>query len=121
MCLIAGKRKFISALLIAILSGSFFAVVACADDDPRTTTQEDEQAPMLDAAKTRTARQSDSAASETSAPQELKRRALAAPLDPLFPGSEYLGPTPLIGVPDTDPEYPLEKALWSAFPALKAH
>ena len=52
--------------------------------------------------------------------QGQERRALPAALDPLFPGSEYLGPTPLIGVPDTDPAYPLEKALWSAFPALKA-
>jgi hypothetical protein len=48
-----------------------------------------------------------------------RRRALPAPLDGVFPSSEYLGPTPLIGVPDTDPVYPLTKALWSPFPALK--
>ena len=48
-----------------------------------------------------------------------RRRALPAPLDGVFPSTEYLGPTPLIGVPDTDPIYPLTKALWSAFPALK--
>jgi hypothetical protein len=40
-------------------------------------------------------------------------------LDGIFPGSDYLGPTPLIGVPDTDPVYPLTKALWSVAPALK--
>jgi hypothetical protein len=50
---------------------------------------------------------------------EPRRRALPAPLDGVFPSSEYLGPTPLIGVPDRDPIYPLTKALWSAFPALK--
>jgi hypothetical protein len=50
---------------------------------------------------------------------EPKRRALPAPLDGIFPSSEYLGPTPLTGVPDTDPIYPLTKALWSTFPALK--
>src|SRR6476659_10083642 len=29
-----------------------------------------------------------------------RRRALPAPLDGVFPSTEYLGPTPLIGVPD---------------------
>jgi hypothetical protein len=52
-------------------------------------------------------------------PQEPLRRALPAPFDAIFPGSEYLGPTPLIGVPDTDPVYPLTKALWTIAPALK--
>ena len=51
--------------------------------------------------------------------KEPPRRALPAPLDGIFPSSEYLGPTPLIGVPDTDPIWPLTKALWAAFPALK--
>jgi len=51
--------------------------------------------------------------------EQPRRRALPAPLDGVFPSSEYLGPTPLIGVPDTDPVYPLTKALWSAFPALE--
>jgi hypothetical protein len=110
MCLIARKRKFVYALLTVILCGGFFAVIAFADDEPKTTTQADEQAKKLYAATT-----------ETSTLEEPKRRALLAPLDPQFPSSEYLGPTPLIGVPDTDPEYPLEKVLWSAFPALKAH
>jgi putative OmpL-like beta-barrel porin-2 len=50
---------------------------------------------------------------------EPRRRALPAPLDGIFPSSEYMGPTPLIGVPDTDPIYPLTKALWSAFPTLE--
>jgi hypothetical protein len=50
---------------------------------------------------------------------EPARRALPAPLDGNFPGSDYLGPTPLIGVPDTDPVYPLTKAVWSIAPALK--
>ena len=57
--------------------------------------------------------------SENNNDDEPKRRALPAPLDDIFPSSEYLGPTPLIGVPDTDPVYPLTKALWSAFPTLK--
>jgi Putative beta-barrel porin-2, OmpL-like. bbp2 len=51
--------------------------------------------------------------------QEPRRRVLSAPLDGIFPGSDYLGPTPLIGVPDTDPAYPLTKAVWTIFPALK--
>ena len=120
MCLIPRKTKFVCALLIVILSGSLFTGVVFADDEPRTVPAGNEQPKKLDATKTETERQSDSDASETSAPQEPRRRALRAPLDPLFPGSEYLGPTPPFGVPDTDPEYPLEKALWSAFPALKA-
>src|SRR5882762_7820070 len=61
-----------------------------------------------------------SAASEApTSNQEPQRRALPAPLDGVFPGSDYLGPTPLIGVPDTDPVYPLTKALWAIAPALK--
>jgi hypothetical protein len=51
--------------------------------------------------------------------QEPRRRALTAPLDGVFPGSDYLGPTPLIGVPDTDPVYPLTRAIWSIAPRLK--
>src|SRR6202140_5647852 len=51
--------------------------------------------------------------------QEPQRRALPAPLDGVFPGSDYLGPTPLIGVPDTDPVYPLTKGLGAIPPALK--
>jgi Putative beta-barrel porin-2, OmpL-like. bbp2 len=121
MCFIARKGNFVCALLTIILSGSLLASVVFADDEPKTVPAGDEMPASVGTAKTETAWQSDSASSEASAPQEPKRRDLPAPLDPLFPSSEYLGPTPLIGVPDTDPEYPLEKALWSAFPALKAH
>ena len=120
MCLIA-RRKFVCALLNVMLSGSIFTHVAFADDEPKTIATRAAQANSFEAPKPESVGQSDPGASETSAPQEPKRRALRAPLDPLFPGSEYLGPTPLIGVPDTDPEYPLEKALWSAFPELKAN
>src|SRR5215475_10363409 len=42
------------------------------------------------------------------------------PLDGIFPRSEYLVPTDLIGVHDTDPVYPVTKPLWSsAFPVLR--
>ncbi|HEY6334175.1 MAG TPA: outer membrane beta-barrel protein [Blastocatellia bacterium] len=50
---------------------------------------------------------------------EPPRRALPAPLDGVFPSSDYPGPGRLIGVPDTDPIYPLTKALWDASPTLK--
>jgi Putative beta-barrel porin-2, OmpL-like. bbp2 len=63
--------------------------------------------------------QAPSAGEAPASNQEPKRRALPAPLDGIFPGSDYLGPTPLIGVPDTDPVYPLTKALWYVAPALK--
>ncbi len=45
------------------------------------------------------------------------RRAKPAPLDSVFPSSEYPGPT--LGVPNTDPIFPLTKALWDACPGLK--
>lgn len=51
--------------------------------------------------------------------QEPPRRALPAPLDPIFPSSEYFGPTPAIGIPDTDPVYPLEKELYKIAPFLQ--
>ena len=121
MRFVARPGKFVCVLLTVILSGSLFTGVVFADDEPKTISPGDEQPKTLGTAKTEAVGRSDSAASETSAPQEPKRRALPVPLDPLFPGSEYLGPTPLIGVPDTDPEYPLDKALWSIFPALKAN
>ncbi len=111
----------VCSLLTVILSGSLFTPVVFADDDPKIVAATAEQPTNLATAKTETQGQSNSTASEAPAPQEPQRRALPSPLDPLFPGSEYLGPTPLIGVPDTDPEYPLEKALWYAFPALKAN
>jgi Putative beta-barrel porin-2, OmpL-like. bbp2 len=121
MRFIARKGKFVRTLLTIIPSGSLFTGVVFADDEPKTVPAGGEQPKTLDTTNTETAGQSGSAAAGASVPQEPKRRALPAPFDPLFPSSEYLGPTPLIGVPDTDPEYPLEKVLWSAFPALKAH
>lgn len=51
--------------------------------------------------------------------KEPPRRAMPAPFDSIFPMTEYLGPT--IGVPNTDPIYPLNKILWNAFPTLKAN
>src|SRR5262249_20682805 len=54
-----------------------------------------------------------------SAGQKPSRRAKPAPLDGVFPGSEYIGPTPLIGVPDTDPVSPLTEAWWRLSPAMK--
>jgi hypothetical protein len=57
------------------------------------------------------------AGASTSGNEEPARRAQPAPLDGIFPGSEYLGPT--IGVPDTDPVWPLTKALWEEVPALE--
>jgi len=56
---------------------------------------------------------------DSSVSQEPARRAMPAPLDGIFPSSDYLGPTPLIGVPDTDPVYPLTNLLWSIAPPLK--
>jgi hypothetical protein len=52
------------------------------------------------------------------APEGELRRGLPAPLDPVFPSQEWVG-QPLIGVPDTDPVWPLEKAIYKACPALK--
>lgn len=48
-----------------------------------------------------------------------QRRACPAPFDSIFPMTEYLGPT--IGVPNTDPIYPLNKVLWCAIPNLKCN
>lgn len=53
---------------------------------------------------------------QTQTPQ---RRALPTPLDEVFPYTDYLGPSPLIGVPDTGPDWPMTKALWEKYPALK--
>ena len=65
------------------------------------------------------AEQSPSANDASPTSQAPQRRAQPAPLDGIFPGSDYLGPTPLIGVPDTDPVYPLTKAIWAIAPPLK--
>lgn len=50
-------------------------------------------------------------------PSEPARRAKPAPFDSIFPLTEYLGPT--IGVPNTDPIYPLTNEVWSIHPLLK--
>lgn len=50
---------------------------------------------------------------------ETARRAKPAPFDAIFPGTEYLGPT--IGVPNTDPVFPLTKWLWNDLPKLEEH
>jgi hypothetical protein len=48
----------------------------------------------------------------TPPPSEPKRRALPAPfLSPPFPGSDYQGSPPLIGIPTGPPAYPLMQAL----------
>jgi hypothetical protein len=57
--------------------------------------------------------------SSASAGKDPPRRANPAPLDEIFPSTEYIGPSPLIGVPDTDPVYPLTEALWNLSPAMK--
>ena len=73
MLLIAREGKFVGALMTVILSGS---LVVFADDERKTAPAGDEQPKKLGTAKTETGWQSDPAASETSAPQEQKRRAL---------------------------------------------
>ncbi len=45
------------------------------------------------------------------------RRAMPAPFDSIFPSSEYLGPT--IGVPNTDPIFPLTNLLWKGLPGTQ--
>ncbi len=49
------------------------------------------------------------------------RRSYPQPLDSVFPFTEWTGSagTLPIGVPDMDPAYPLQKALWKACPLLK--
>ena len=73
---IARKGKFACAFLTVIVSGSFFTRVLFADDGPKGVSARDEQPKKLGTAATETRGQSDSASSETSAPQEPKRRAL---------------------------------------------
>ncbi|MBX9724476.1 MAG: porin, partial [Candidatus Obscuribacterales bacterium] len=54
---------------------------------------------------------------------EPRRRSYPAPLDPVFPMTEYTGSagTLPIGVPDTDPEFPMEREIYKVIPALKKH
>jgi hypothetical protein len=101
-------------LFLALLCVSAVPALAFADDDGKG-----EPGPGL---HLRTVPESEPVPATSEAPansQEPQRRALPAPLDGIFPGSDYLGPTPLIGVPDTDPVSPLTKALWDIAPALK--
>jgi len=51
-------------------------------------------------------------------PSEPARRALPSPLDPVFAMTDYPG-GPLIGVPDTDPVFPMESIIYKALPVLK--
>jgi Putative beta-barrel porin-2, OmpL-like. bbp2 len=55
------------------------------------------------------------------APEGELRRGLPAPLDPVFPSTEYIGVAgqTQIGIPDTNSVYPLEKAIYKACPLLK--
>jgi hypothetical protein len=54
------------------------------------------------------------------APEGTVRRGLPAPLDPVFPSTEYVGIASQIqiGVPDQDPIFPLEKAIYKVCPFL---
>jgi hypothetical protein len=55
------------------------------------------------------------------APEGTQRRALPAPLDAVFPSTEWIGVAgqTQIGVPNTDSVYPLEAAIYKACPVLK--
>jgi len=55
------------------------------------------------------------------APEGTQRRALPAPLDAVFPSTEYIGVAgqTQIGVPNLNPVFPLEKAIYHACPILK--
>jgi hypothetical protein len=58
--------------------------------------------------------------SPSAATAEPARRAPPDPLDPVFAMTNYPG-GPLIGVPDTDPVWPLESILYKACPLLKKY
>jgi hypothetical protein len=146
---IVGLKRFVWFVLVALFCGSATPLIAFADDGgrgepakPATTAKIKAPAsgsaqtagvsdPTLEPATPTAAISSFAVEHESDveqAPagnespttnQQPQRRALPAPLDGIFPGSDYLGPTPLIGVPDTDPVYPLTKALWDIAPALK--
>src|SRR5258708_40070733 len=64
--------------------------------------------------------EADAAVKSNDSPQtaETARRASPVPLDRVFPGSNYLGPTPITGVPDPAPGYPLNNAVWAGAPRL---
>lgn len=126
-------RPAVLVIFFGVSYANFFPVQASAQstaqiEAPTSTAstvvlQPTSEAPPLPSVVPQTtAEQTGDGQSASAAPadnQEPARRALPAPFDGIFPGSEYPGPTPLIGVPDTDPVYPLTKGLWSIFPALK--
>src|SRR5215471_1170732 len=106
--------RVICAALGAFLCFAASAGFTAAAEDGKDGSKADESGNTASAATDTTL--PPEAADDTQVPS---RRAEPAPLDGIFPGSDYLGPTPLIGVPDTDPVYPLTKALWRLSPALK--
>jgi len=111
-------KTLISWVLVFVACGGVTPVVAFADDNDRHEPLAERASGLNMDSFAET--EQDSASNETPEKnQEPQRRALPAPLDEIFPSTDYLGPTPLIGVPDTDPVYPLTKALWSIAPALK--
>jgi len=70
--------------------------------------------PSVACAQAQPASSPSAAASPTAAPSvspapQPTRRAQPAPLDPIFPSADFLGPT--IGVPNDDTAFPLQKAL----------
>ena len=117
---VCGSKVFLRMILTVLLCSTVFLNQSFAEDKKENSNGDTSPAspavapsPALDAGADS---QSQAAATASTEPA---RRALPAPLDGVFPGSEYLGPTPLIGVPDTDPVYPLTKAVWAIAPALK--
>jgi hypothetical protein len=94
---------------------------AAAQANATTNSQAQDNSPFVKAA-----RAAFKAISSSDAPWTGKYpddRGLPAPLDPIFPSTEYIGICSQlpIGVPDGDPEYPLERAIWKACPLLKKY
>jgi hypothetical protein len=119
MRFIARKGKFVCTLLTIILSGSLFTGVIFADDEPKTVPLGDEQPKKSGTAKRKV---QDNLFQPLRRHPRLRSRniVLLRHRSIRYFLAQTIWPTPLIGVSDTDPEYPLEKALWSAFPELKA-
>jgi hypothetical protein len=112
-----GKTRGCAWLALAELL--YFGVVpgrVCADEKDKDTGAQSAKTETPNASEPEQAPATNQATTNNQVPP---RRALPAPFDGVFPGSDYLGPTPLIGVPDTDPVYPLTKAVWAVAPALK--
>jgi len=111
------KRSLVWPVLVVLLSSSAVPSRISADDNGANAPSARTETPKIDAPTSAEQGPADNEARTNS--EMLERRALPAPLDWAFPGSDYLGPTPLIGVPDTDPLYPLTKAVSAIAPALK--